>query len=113
MRVRRCYGSPQNSWPLPLDRGDIAAALIVKGFYLDPKKSRDHDVYRLDANPTEPVLTKLSRGGKYRTLGPDLVSKIRRQLKLSNKKQLEDFVECPMTKELYIEHLHETGVLPR
>ena len=84
----------------------------MKGFYLDPKKTRDHDVYRLDAKPTEPVLTKLSRGSGYRTLGPKLVNKIGRQLKLS-KKQLKDFVECPMTKAQYIEHLRETRVLPR
>lgn len=97
---------------MALDLRDVAAALLVKGFFLDPRKSRDHDVYRLDANPTEPVLTKLSRGKKYRTLGPDLVGTIRRQLKLSNKKQLEDFVKCPMTKRKYLEHLRETGVLP-
>lgn len=97
---------------MTLDRRDIAAALLLKGFYLDPKKSRDHDVYRLDGNPTEPVLTKLSRGRAYRTLGPPLVSKIRHQLKLSNTKQLEDFVECPMTKGKYLEHLRKTGVLP-
>ena len=108
-RARRCWGLPQNSPLLTFDRRDIAAALLAKGFR---QEARDHAVYWLIGTPTEPVWTKLSRGKEYRTLGPPIVSKIRRQLKLS-KKQLSDFVHCRMTKDKYLEHLRAAKILPR
>ena len=89
----------------------MAAALLVKGFVLDSAHNRDHDMYRIEVTPTEPVWTTLSRGTKHRTLGDGIVGKIKRELKMS-KKQLQDFVSCSLTKEAYFEHLRDLGVLP-
>ena len=95
-----------------LERRALAAALESKGFAVDTGgQRRDHDVYRLQHQPLEPVWTKLSRGTKYKTLGRGLVGKIKRQLKLSNK-QLEAFVECPMSRDDYLKHLRRLGILP-
>ena len=80
--------------------GKIEAALKKKGFV---KKESHHRMYMyyFDGKKTS-VRTRISHGvSEY---GDSLLGRMANQLKLS-KRQLEDFIECPMTAEKYTDHL--------
>ena len=98
---------------MALERRDIRDALLAKGFSLDTSGSRDHDRYEYRLDTTEPVYTVLSRGTQYKTYQDGLLAKVKKELLLDTKAQLLNFVTCPLTKELYLEHLYSKEVLPR
>ena len=95
---------------MPLKRKKLVHALRQKGFK-EETKDRDHDFFRLVREGIkEAVYTKVSRGTGYRDLGPQLVSRIRRQLKLEGN-ELSQLVECPLSEEGYIQLLKDRNVL--
>jgi len=96
---------------MAFERKDIAAALLKKGFALDNAGARDHDRYEYVHGTVQPIYTVLSRGTAYKTYSDKLCAKVKRQLLLDSKKQLTEFVECPMTRELYRAHLEAKEVL--
>lgn len=94
----------------PRKRRDISAALLKKGFRREAK-TRDHDYYFFEYDGlNEPVVTKLSRGTKYREIGDGLLGKIRRQLRLSTG-DFEELLACPLDRPGYIEILRSKGVI--
>ena len=95
---------------MPRERAEIAAALSTKGFDLE-KQGRDHDFFFFrHPNLTQAVYTKLSRGTEYKTIGDPLLSKIRKQLRLS-RAQFDLLVDCPMNKAEYTGVLQALGVI--
>jgi hypothetical protein len=95
---------------MPVERRDLERALKKKGFSLQ-QGSRDHDVYVLErSGKTEPIYTKISRGSGHRTLGDNLLSRIRYQLKLT-RDQFQQFLACPLTAEGYIKCMVQIGAL--
>ena len=90
------------------DRTDIEAALLKKGFF---KENKDHQYYTYHQdNKKTAIFTKLSHGSDYKTYGQSLLSKMSKQLKLSNK-ELLDLIDCDITGEKYLEILKNKKVL--
>jgi len=78
----------------------IEAALEKKGF----EKSNSHHkiyIFMVDGRKTS-VHTRVSHG--IDVYGDSLLGPMAKQMKLS-KRQLADFIECPMSLEQYAEHL--------
>lgn len=83
---------------------DISSALKKKGFVENP--SRDHIRYTLYNNGKKTgVFTFISHGLKE--YGDNLISSVKKQMRLQSKSEFQDFVNCPMTKEDYIKLLIE------
>ncbi len=97
---------------MPVERRRLVGALASKGFVRDPKSGRtDHDVYRLVSDGRkQPVLTKVSRGTKYRVLGNPLVLRVRGQMHL-DRNQFDDFVGCPISQQDYLGILRAKGLI--
>jgi len=76
---------------------EIKQALLSKGFR---QKNTDHEVYRLyvDDKKTS-VHTSLSFGSKE--YGDNLLGLVARQVRLK-KRELEVFIECPLSSQEYI-----------
>jgi hypothetical protein len=78
----------------------IESALSKKGFV---QHNTHHKMftYYFDGKKTS-VRTRMSHG--IDSYGDNLLSPVAKQLRLS-KRQLEDFIECPLTAEKYADHL--------
>ena len=86
----------------------IDSALIRKGFV--KKEKRDHIYYILYVNGKKTqIRTKLSHSSKEYNDG--LLSAIRKQLKFNSKKELENFINCPLSEEEYISMLMDKSVI--
>ncbi|PRZ45309.1 hypothetical protein CLV89_11655 [Tritonibacter scottomollicae] len=92
---------------MSMKRDDVEAALLRKGFQ---KNNTDHSYFHFyDKNGKKTIVnTKTSRGTKYKTLGPPLVSQMARQCKLT-KPQFQELVDCTLSHEKYEELLNESG----
>lgn len=82
----------------------IDASLQKKGF---DKTNRDHNYYILyvEGKKTK-IHTKISHSATE--IDDFLVKQMARQVRL-DRKQFEDLIECPLSKEDYIEILKEKG----
>ena len=98
---------------MQLQRKDVLRGLKKKGFREDKTCNRDHTVLAYyDANGRDSgISTAVSRGAKYRELGPPLVAAMSRQCRLARKEDFRDLVECSMSREAYECELTKTGVL--
>lgn len=83
---------------------NISSSLLKKGFSED---NNDHKKYKLllDEKKTG-IHTFVSHGTKE--YGEGLIKAMRKQLHLS-KREFIDLIDCPMTKEEYIQMLVEKG----
>lgn len=83
---------------------DIKSALLEKGFRED---KTHHEMFWLyvDGRKTS-VRTRLSHG--VREYGDGLLGPMAKQLRL-RRKQLDDLIECPLTKDSYSELLLKRG----
>ena len=91
------------------ERKDVTIALLKKGF-TDGKSDTDHDYYLFcdaDGKKTS-IFTKTSRGSKYKTLQSELLSRMAKQCKLSNRQFLE-LVDCTLSAEAYEAYLRDNG----
>jgi len=79
---------------------EIESALSKKGF-LQHNTHHKMFTYYFDGKKTS-VRTRMSHG--IDSYGDNLLGPVAKQLKLS-KRQLEDFIECPLTAEKYADHL--------
>lgn len=83
---------------------EIKAVLTSKGFQ---EHESHHTILRLcvEGRITK-IRTQISHGlSEY---GDNLLSLMAKQLKL-RRHELDDLIECPMTKEAYIDHLQKNG----
>lgn len=88
----------------PRKTKEIARSLENKGFV---KAKRDHAFYFLHINDKKTrIHTKLSWGIKE--YGSNLLSRVARGLRLSNS-QLNDLLDCPLSKEDYVKLLIKNG----
>ena len=91
------------------DRTKIKSSLSSKGF---KNTGGDHEYYYFyREGKKKKIFTKISRGSKYKTYGDGLLREVKKQLYLSTKKKLLDFIDCPMSKDNYIDELKEAGEL--
>lgn len=86
---------------------DMIKVLKKKGFELHPEKD-DHNFYFLIVDGKKTSVNTFFSHGKSE-YGDSLMLKIKRQLRFQNAKTAEDFFDCPLTKEKYIELLREQG----
>jgi len=90
-----------------LPRRKIQSSLLKKGF---KREDTDHRVFRFYVGDRKTsVSTFISHGSLYKEYGNDLLSKMKRELCMSNKKYLIDFIACPVTRERYTEDLVSSG----
>lgn len=90
-----------------LPRRNIESGLLRKGFR---KENSDHRLFRFYVDDKKTgISTFISHGSRHREYGDDLLSKVKRELCMPNKKYLVDFIACPITKERYTENLVSTG----
>ncbi|MBL9027443.1 MAG: hypothetical protein JNL21_34950 [Myxococcales bacterium] len=93
---------------MPLERSDIEASLLAKGFQ---KTGGDHRFYELVVlGKKTGIGTKISTGSSYKTYSDDLLAKMATQLKLT-KQQLVDLVRCPFSETDMQRNLVEKGIL--
>ena len=91
----------------PRKTKDIQKVLLKKGFSLYPKKEH-HEFYYLTVNDIKyPVYTYFSHGKKE--YSKNLMSEIKKQLKFTSMDDAEDFFDCPMSAEQYVDMLVEQG----
>lgn len=88
-------------------RKDIEAALKLKGFV---QRLGDHRYYSLFVEGRETqIRTKISTGTKYEVYGEPLLYSMRLQLHLPSRRHLEDFINCPLRHEDYLDLLRVQG----
>lgn len=85
----------------------VTSSLKKKGFVEEP---RDHMTYTLrDENgQLTSVWTKVSHNGQ--DIDKYLIKQMSWQTRLS-KKEFEDLINCPLTKEKYFQKLKDKGIL--
>lgn len=91
---------------------DIQKALKKKGFR--EKEGKRHTKYILYANGKKTrIMVVFSRGKNKKELGNDLIKRIQDELHLNDNDKFQDFIECPLTYEDYLEILREQGLIER
>ena len=80
----------------------IEKALCSKGFV---KTNTHHRMlrFKLDGKVLSNIKTRLSHGAKE--YDDNLLGEMKKQLRFENKEQLMDFIECPLSQEIYIDIL--------
>lgn len=93
----------------PRKTKDIEKALLTKGFEKISSKAKDHHQYfYLHVNGKKShIFTYLSHGGKE--YHKNLMGKIKHQLKFTETQDAEDFFDCPLTQEMYLQLLKNSG----
>lgn len=95
---------------MKIDRADLERNLPRKGF----ERTQSHHIYfhhKINGRATG-AYTYLSHSLKVRDLTRDLLTSIRKQLKLDSNAQVVDLVNCPMDGDEYNRILREKGVFP-
>ncbi|GAH49896.1 unnamed protein product [marine sediment metagenome] len=57
------------------------------------------------------IFTKVSRGPKYKMIDDSNLGKMSKQLKFLMLSDFKDFVECPITQEMYLDLLKEQNYI--
>jgi hypothetical protein len=89
-------------------RTEVEAALVRKGFLLDP--DRDHKFYSFIRDGKCVARTKVSHGSKHRDLTRELLSCMARQCHLTNSDFLQ-LIECTMSQQQYETELRRQGFI--
>lgn len=95
----------------PRKTKDIQKVLEKKGFILDPSKDHHNFFYLVIDGKKQAIKTYLSHGEKE--YDKYLMGQIKKQLKFNDSEKAEEFFDCPMTKEKYIEMLVELGEIKK
>lgn len=86
---------------------EIQRVLEKKGFVLEPKKD-DHNFYYLSLNGKKhSIYTYISHGSKE--YDKNLMAQIKKQLKFTDISKAEDFFDCTLDGEQYVEMLIDSG----
>lgn len=96
---------------MKISRKDLEANLPKKGF---AKDEQGHHVYfiHLYGGKKTGIYTKISHTKKIREISNDLLTAVRKQLRLDRNDQVRDLAECPMTEAEYVSLLRQKGLLP-
>lgn len=83
---------------------------LIRKLGFSRSESHHHFYHLFDRDGNLVIITKLSHGAKGRDISKAILSKIARQMKLSNP-QLQAAVDCPLSKENYSDILKEQGLI--
>lgn len=89
---------------------DIEKALLKKGF-IKESNSHHHYYYLIIDGKKSDLSTYLSHGKSTKDYGSNLMSKIKKQLRFEDSNLAESFLDCPMSKEQYIEMLKKLDAI--
>src|SRR5882762_6554182 len=89
---------------MPRKRDQVVSSLTRKGFRQD---NGDHIflIYVRQDGKTSSKRTKVSRGSGHNEISDNLLGQMARQIGLT-RKQLEELVDCPMTRQAYENAAH-------
>lgn len=95
---------------MPRDRDDIERALSKKGFRME---ERGHHRYFnfYDGEKYTGISTYVSRGTSHKVYSDTLLSQMYKQLKLDNRQELLQLIDCPMDEQQYREKLRKKDYL--
>ncbi len=96
---------------MPRPRSNIQSTLKKKGFR-EEEKAKHRYYHFVYSGKFTGVSTFVSRGTKYKEISDSILSKMRKQLHLNNKKELLDLVDCPMDEDQLVAILRDKGILP-
>lgn len=88
---------------------DIQRVLQLKGFELNPDKGHHQYYFLVVGGKKTAIKTYFSHDGK--DYDDYLMQQVKKQLKFQETKKAEDFFDCPMSAEQYVEMLKELGHL--
>jgi len=90
----------------PLPRRKIEKAFRQKG--LVGEEAADHRKWiLLHEGKYTAIFTKVSRSPKHKVIDDSNLGRMSKQLKFRMLRHFKDFVECPVTQEMYLELLKE------
>ena len=90
---------------------DIQTVLLKKGFILEPEKDH-HQFYFLQIDGKKQAI-KTYFSHSLKEYDKSLMGLIKKQLKFNDTQKAEDFFDCPMSKEQYVEMLIELGEIKK
>lgn len=90
-----------------MKRRRIRSALIGKGF--EKNEGSSHETYFMRVDGKVAVTTMISRGSSHREISKKLLSKMAKQLHMSNR-QFLDYIDCAYTYEEYYNFIKENYV---
>ena len=94
---------------MQIDRSDIESSLVGKGFVKEDTHHR-YFHHEMEGKRTG-ISTYTSHGSHYKTYGDNLLTQIKKQLRLDTLTQVADLFKCPMTGADYNESLKKKGLL--
>jgi predicted RNA binding protein YcfA (HicA-like mRNA interferase family) len=95
----------------PRNTKDIQKVLLKKGFVLEPEKDHHQFYYLQIDGKKQAIKTYLSHG--KREYDQSLMNQIKKQLKFRETEKAEDFFDCPMSKDQYVEMLIDFGEIQK
>lgn len=96
---------------MPRERREILKNLLAKGFQKKQGSKHVCLIYHTPEGVSSAIVTVLSRGTGYKSIGDPLLGKMARQCELSRQKFL-DLVDCEMDQTEYEQRLKARGVIP-
>ncbi|HEY9125178.1 MAG TPA: type II toxin-antitoxin system HicA family toxin [Bacteroidales bacterium] len=95
----------------PRKTKDIQKVLEKKGFILEPEKDHHQFYYLQIDGKKQAIKTYFSHSKKE--YDKFLMNQIKKQLRFKETEKAEDFFDCPMTREQYVEMLIEDGEIKK
>lgn len=95
----------------PRKTKELKSVLLKKGFVEVTNKKRHQFVQFFVEGKKTSIRTMFSHGLKE--YSPNLMGKIKNQLRFENAEMAEDFFDCPMSEDDYVKMLIDNGVLPK
>ncbi|OPY53569.1 MAG: hypothetical protein A4E48_00703 [Methanosaeta sp. PtaU1.Bin060] len=75
-------------------------------------KNKDHHRYNLVVNgKITQIGTKMSMGSTHKTIGDNLLIQMYKQLRMKNKSELKNYVECTYSYDSYVRDLIKSNQL--
>ncbi|GAB1352748.1 MAG TPA: hypothetical protein PLK58_11620 [Candidatus Rifleibacterium sp.] len=95
---------------MQIDKDQIVKSLLKKGFAEETCKHHRQFFHIFEGRETG-VRTYISHTPSLKVYGDSLLAKMKHQLRLNSKEDLGDFLNCPMSREQYVEKLISYGVI--
>ena len=89
----------------------VKKILKKKGFVLNPNTGNHHEFYVLEIDGVKQNVKTFFSHGKSE-VSRVIMGKMKKQLKFTDSTKAEDFFDCPLTKEMYIQMLRDEEVIP-
>ncbi len=89
---------------------DIEKALLKKGFVKESNSHHNYYYLTIDGKKSD-LYTYLSHGKNAKDYGVNLMNKVKKQLRFEDSNMAENFLDCPMSEEQYLDMLKKLDVI--